>query len=59
MQGIDLIKDIEMSLEQIVVLCELMLEVDIYKMPNILTIMGLAEQGLKKLRENDVKFENS
>ncbi len=52
MNEIDLIKDLEMSLEQITSLCELMLEVDIYTMPNVLTIMDLAEQGLNKIKEN-------
>ena len=52
MNEIDLIKDLEMSLEQITSLCELMLEVDIYTMPNVLTIMELAERGLNKIKEN-------
>ena len=57
MNEIDLIRDIEMTLEQIASLCELMLESDIYTMPNVLTIMGLAEQGAEKLKEYDVELQ--
>ena len=42
MNETDVVKDVEMYLKQIVALCNLMLEVDIYEMPNILTIMDIA-----------------
>ncbi len=53
MNEIDVVKDVEMYLKQIVALCNLMLEVDIYEMPNILTIMDIAEQGISKLNKDN------
>ena len=53
MNETDVVKDVEMYLKQIVALCNLMLEVDIYEMPNILTIMDIAEQGISKLNKDN------
>ena len=44
----DLKADIEMYFSQILDLCDLMLEADACRIPTILTIRGLAEEGLKK-----------
>lgn len=53
----EIINDLEMYFKQIIALCDFMLELDRYTMPNTLTIRDLAEQALSK-SEMKLKLKN-
>lgn len=49
----ELISELEMYFNQIISLCDIMLEVDKYTMPNTLTLRDIAEQAISKIEKQE------